>query len=86
MSKRVPFKFLKTNPEIIRLAVIFDVRSPLSLRDVDNLLHERSVDVSHETTRYSRHRLGPMSASEVRKRRIEGVTQASGGGTATRRP
>jgi putative transposase len=28
------------------------VRFPLSLRDVEDLLHERGVDISHETLRF----------------------------------
>jgi putative transposase len=71
MTKPSPFKWFKTNPEIIRLAVMLYVRFPLSLRNVEDLLHERGVDVSHETVRFWWHRFGPMFASEIRKRRIE---------------
>ncbi len=49
MTKRDPFKYFKTSPEIIRLAVMMYVRFPLSLRNVEDLLHEQGVDVSHET-------------------------------------
>ena len=48
MTKRSPFKYFKTDPEIIRMAVMLYVRFPLSLRDVEDLLHERGIDVSHE--------------------------------------
>jgi len=48
MTKRSPFRYLKTSPEIIRLAVMMYVRFPLSLRNVEDLLHERGVDISHE--------------------------------------
>ena len=34
MTKRSPFKYFKTSPEIIRLAVMLYVRFPLSLRKV----------------------------------------------------
>ena len=34
MSKRDPFRYFKTSPEIIRLAVMLYVRFPLSLRIV----------------------------------------------------
>ena len=34
------------------------VRFPLSLRNVEDLLHERGVDVSHETVRFWRNRFG----------------------------
>ena len=73
MTKRFPFKYFKTSPEIIRLAVMLYVRFPLSLRNVEDLLHERGVDVSHETIRFWWHRFGPMFASEIKKRRIEGM-------------
>ena len=36
-----PFRYFKTSPEIIRLAVMMQVRFPLSLRHVEDLLHER---------------------------------------------
>jgi len=39
-------------PEIIRVAVMLCVRSPLSLRNVEDLLHERGIDISHETVRF----------------------------------
>lgn len=70
MSKRSPFKYFKTSPEIIRLAVMLYVRFPLSQRNVEDLLHERGVDVSHEAVRYWWHRIGPMFASEIKKKRI----------------
>ena len=73
MTKRSPFRYFNTSPEIIRLAVMLYVRFPLSLRNVEDLLHERGIDVSHETVRYWWHRFGPMFASEIRKRRIEGM-------------
>ncbi len=73
MPKPSPFRYFKTSPEIIRLAVMLYVRFPLSLRNVEDLLHERGVDVSHETVRYWWHRFGPMFAAEFRKRRIEGM-------------
>ena len=71
MTKRSPFKYFKTDPEIIHLAVMLYVRFPLSLRDVEDLLHELGIDVSHETIRFWWNRLGPMFASEIRRRRIQ---------------
>ena len=41
MTKSNPFRYFKTSPEIIRLAVMMYVRFPLSLRNVEDLLHER---------------------------------------------
>ncbi|MEM9739777.1 MAG: IS6 family transposase, partial [Pseudomonadota bacterium] len=34
---RSPFRYLKTSPEIIQLAVMMYVRFPLSLRNVEDL-------------------------------------------------
>ena len=70
MTKPDPFRYFKTSREIIRLAVMMYVRFPLSLRNVEDLLHERGIDVSHEAVRYWWHRFGPMFAAEIRKRRI----------------
>jgi putative transposase len=63
-----PFRYFKTSPEIIRLAVMY-VRFPLSLRNVEDLLHERGIDVSHETVRYWWNRFGPIFAAEIRRKR-----------------
>lgn len=73
MTKRSPFRYFKTSPEIIRLAVMMYVRFPLSLRNVEDLLHERGIDICHETVRFWWHRFGPMFAAEIRRRRVEGL-------------
>jgi putative transposase len=70
MNKK-PFQYFKTSPEVIRLAVMMYVRFPLSLRNVEDLLHERGIDVSHETVRFWWNRFGPMLASEIRRRRAD---------------
>ncbi len=64
-----PFRYFKTSPEIILLAVMIYVRFPLSLRQVEDLLHERGIDISHETIRYWWNRFGPLFAAEIRKKR-----------------
>lgn len=46
-----PFRYFKTSPEIIRLAVMMYVRFPLSLRQVEDLLHECGIDISYATER-----------------------------------
>ncbi len=71
MTKPASFKYFKTSSEIIRLAVMLYVRFPLSLRNVEDLLHERGIDVSHETVRYWWNRFGPVFASEIRRRRVQ---------------
>jgi putative transposase len=73
MSQRSPFRYFKTSPEAIRLAVMLYVRFPLSLRNVEDLLHERGIEVSHETVRFCWLRFGPMFASEIRRRRVSGM-------------
>ena len=55
---------------IIRLVVMMSVRYPLSLRNVEDLLAERGIDISHETVRFWWNRFGPMFAAEIRKRRV----------------
>ena len=52
MKNHNPFRYFKTSSEIIRLAVMMYVRFPLSLRNVEDLLHERGIDISYETVRY----------------------------------
>jgi putative transposase len=47
-----PFKRFNSSPEIIRLVVMMYVRFPLSLRNVEDLLFERGVDISYETVRF----------------------------------
>jgi putative transposase len=66
MTKRSPFKYIKTSPEIIRLAVMLYVRFPLSLRNVEDLLHERGVAISHETVRFWWHRFTAQRSLDVR--------------------
>jgi putative transposase len=73
MTKPNPFKGFQSSPEIIRLAVMMYVRFPLSLRNVEDQLHERGIEISHETVRFWWQRFGPMFAAEIRKRRIEGM-------------
>ncbi len=73
MTKRSPFRYFRTSPEIIRLAVMMYIRFPLSLRNVEDLLHERGIDVSYESVRFWWLRFGPKFASEIRKRRSQSM-------------
>ena len=68
---RNPFKYFNSSPEVIRLAVMLYVRYPLSLRNVEDLLAERGVDICHETVRLWWNRFGPLFAAEIRKRRVQ---------------
>jgi len=71
MIERSPFRYFKTSPEIIRLAVMMYIRFPLSLRNVEDLLHERGIDISHETVRFWWNRFGPLMAAEIKQKRIQ---------------
>ena len=72
---RNPFRYFKTSPEIIQLAVMMYVRFPLSLRNVEDLLHERGIDVCHESVRLWVDRFGPMFAGKIRIRRASYLRQ-----------
>jgi transposase-like protein len=56
-------------PEIIQRAIWLYVRFALSFRDVEDLLAERGITVSHETVRRWVNHFGPRIASGLRKRR-----------------
>ncbi|MDA5095761.1 IS6 family transposase [Aliiroseovarius sp. KMU-50] len=71
MSKPSPFRYFNTSPEIIRLAVMMYVRFPLSLRNVEDLLHEHGIEISHETVRHRWNRFGPLFASKIRRKRVQ---------------
>ena len=78
MTKCSPFRYFKTSPEIIRLAVMIYVRFPLSLRNVEDLLHKRGIDISYETVRFWWNRFGPLFATEIRKKRVSHLDESSG--------
>jgi len=65
-----PFRYFNSSPEVIRLVVMMYVRYPLSLRNVEDLLAERGIDISHEIVRFWWNRFGPMFAAEIRKSRV----------------
>lgn len=71
------FCFFKNSPEVIRVAVMLYVRYPLSLRQVEDLLFERGIEVSHETVRYWWNRFGPIFAAAIRKKRASSPTSHS---------
>ena len=71
MSKPRIFRYFKTSPEIIRLAVMMYVRYPLSLRNVEDLLHERGIDITHETVRFWWNRFGTIFAAEIGRNRVQ---------------
>lgn len=66
-----PFRYFDSSPEVIRLVVMMYVRYPLSLRNVEDLLAERGIDICHETVRLWWNRFGPMFAAEIRRKRVD---------------
>jgi putative transposase len=70
-----PFRWFDSSPEVIRLVVMMYVKFPLSLRNVEDLLHERGIDLCHETVRLWWNRFGPMFAAEIRRKRVQAMRQ-----------
>lgn len=64
MTRCSPFRYFKTNPDIIRLAVMLYIRFPLSLRNVEDLLHERGIDICYEVVRLWLNRFGQLFAAD----------------------
>ncbi|MCZ8187559.1 MAG: hypothetical protein O9308_14375 [Beijerinckiaceae bacterium] len=50
-----------------------DVRYPLSLRNVEGLLHERGIDITLETVRFWWPRFGTIFAAEIRRSRVKAM-------------
>ena len=65
-----PFRYFNSSPQVIRLAVMLYVKYPLSLRNVEDLLAERGIDISYETVRYWWNRFGSMPAADIRRQRV----------------
>jgi putative transposase len=65
-----PFRYFNSSSEVIRLVVLLYVRFPLSLRNVEDLLFERGIDICHETVRLWWNRFGPMFAADIRRQRV----------------
>ena len=68
---RNPYRCFNSSPEVIRLTVMLYVRYPLSLRQVEDLLFERGIDICHETVRQWWNRFGPRFGAEIKKRRVQ---------------
>lgn len=67
---RNPFRYFNSSPEVIRLTVTMYVRYPLLLRQVEDLLFQRGIDICHETVRVWWNRFGPVFAAEFKSRRV----------------
>ena len=49
------------------------VRYPLSLRNVEDLLNERGIEITHETVRFWWNRFGTIFAAEIRRNRVQAM-------------
>ena len=49
---------------------MYYIRYPLSFRRVEDILHERVIDICHETVRFWVNRFGAKLAKEIRKKRL----------------
>ena len=47
------------------------MKHPLSLRNLEDLLAERGIDICHETVRFWWNRFGPMFAAEIHLKRVD---------------
>ncbi|HET9630346.1 MAG TPA: IS6 family transposase [Novosphingobium sp.] len=65
-----PFRYFHSSPEVIRLVVMMYVRFLLSLRNVEDLLFERGIDICHETVRLWWNRFGPLFEADIRRQRV----------------
>ena len=81
-----PFRWFNSSPEVIRLVVMMYVKFPLSLRNVEDLLLERGIDICHETVRLWWNRFGPMFAARDPQEagRSACAPSPTGVGTSTR--
>lgn len=77
MTKHSPSRYFKTSSEIGRLAVMLFVQFPLSLRNLEDPLHERGIEISHETVRFWWNRFGTLFAAEIRRQRTGRVRSFS---------
>jgi putative transposase len=65
-----PFHRFNSSSEVIRLVVLMYVRFPLSLRNVEDLLFVRGIDICHETVRFLWNRFGALFAGDIRRARV----------------
>lgn len=56
------FRYCHSSPEVFRLGVMMYIRFPLSLRNDEDLLFERGIDICHETVRLWWNQFGPLFA------------------------
>ena len=68
-----PFRYFNSSPEVIRLVVMMYVKYPLRLRNVEDLLFGRGIDICHETVRMWWNRFGPLFAGDLRRQRVSAM-------------
>lgn len=49
---------------------MYYIRYPISFRQVDDILHERGIDICHETLRFRVNRFGAKFTKEIRMKRL----------------
>jgi putative transposase len=74
-----PFRYFNSSPELIRLAVLLYVKYPPSLKNVEDLVAERGIGISHETVRYWWNRFGPLFACDIRRQRSAACVASANG-------
>jgi transposase-like protein len=67
---RISYKRHRFPPAVIQHAVWLYFRFTLSLRDVEEMLAHRGIDVSYETIRYWTVKFGPKIAANLRRRKM----------------
>lgn len=67
--KPISFKRHRFPPEVIRYVVWLYFRFTLSVRDVEELLAQRGIEVSREVVRCWANKFGPLIAANLRRRR-----------------
>lgn len=67
-TKKISYKRHRFPPEIIAHAVWLYARFNLSLREVEEMLLERGIEVSYETVRRWMRKFGPQIARNLRRR------------------
>ncbi len=60
-----------------RLIVLMYVRFPLSLRNLEDLLCERGIDICHKTERLWWNSFATLFAVDIRRQRVSQLTNAS---------
>ena len=67
--RSISYKRHRFSPEVIRQAIWLYFKFTLSLRDVEEILAERGIDVSYETVRCWAEKFGGAVAANIRKTR-----------------